>query len=401
MLSALLLFTGAYANMDVSSPTHHGRGTVVFDSVTTIGAATAASPVLKVTTTTCVSISASDTDDAAGYADAADKAADECTSLLCAADQVLETDGTAQHFNATAAAAGISLPTTEIAALVLIECPADSAGGLSNITGVLTFSVQYSYTITTDTAANDNWDGAKKDDDLHFKGLKNSTGYMCFLTDKGEFDTDPHCGAPGSTTELNSDARVRDGDASQCTAAAGSAGGLKLTVKNAAQDHIRARHCLYAGDVTSPVVALSFSGTTEWTLIGFYILVVLATLSFILAMLAWNDARASTSSTTSDLLGGTYRIAGNRLFLVAIAGFVIGACFLAHAQWGDSTELYITISFGVAFVVLPLAFEFFGENIMGMVNKVESAAEEKIEFLPRWGAAGVEARPVRVVSVHR
>ena len=297
---------------------------------------------------------------------------------------------------------GISLPTTEVKSLILIECPALSQGGLTNVTGVYVFSVQYSYTITTDTAANDNWDGAKKDDELFVKGLKNSTGYMCFLTDAGEFDTDPVCGAAGSTTELNSDARVRDGDASQCTAAAGSAGGLKLTVKNAGQDHIRARHCLYAGDVTSSVVALSFSGTAEWTLIGFYILVALATLSFILAMLAWNNARASTPSTTSDLLEGTYRITGNNLFLLAIAGFVIGACFLAHDEWGDGTELYVTIGFGVAFVVIPFVAGVWGEKLLSMASKVESSSiGETTEFLPRWGAEGVEARPVRVVSVHR
>ena len=225
---------------------------------------------------------------------------------------------------------------------------------------------------------------------------------MCFLSDTSSFDTDPVCGAVGSTTELNSDARVRDGDASQCTGTADADGRVKLEVKKTAQDHLRVRHCLYADDTTSPVKEHSFSGgSSDLTLIGFWILAVLATLLFILGVLAWNNRRSGSTATgwTKTMYGFTSSkdLGGPWIFIIVVALLAGGASWLAHVEWGDHTEFYVVVSIAGVYVV-ALAGLLFMESRGVSLESSRTVAEDS-EFLPRWD--GGRVRPMRVMSLNQ
>ena len=402
MLSGLLLFAGAYAQtLDVTSPTHHGRGVIVFDAAATIAHSTPESPVVKVDTSTCLAASVDSSAESSGYAAAVTSALLACNTECDDAGTLNGTEATGLHYSQTTAAAGISLPVTEVKVLVLVDC-ANTTSLAANVSGALTFSVQYSYAIEKHDTSSDKWDDVDKNDHIHFKGLKASTGWMCFLSDTGEFDTNPDCGAVGVETELNSDARVRDGDAAQCTAVADADGRTKLKVKNTGQDHLRVRHCLYAGDTTSPVVALSFtSGTSDLTLIGFWVFAVLATLAFILAVAAY--VNRTSGGNASEPFKTLYKVAGGGghgiIFIIIVAGFGGAASYLAHEQWGNHTEFYAVVSVASVFVVI-LAWMMFresrGKSLLPRGYST-AVAEAGAEFLPHWDSG--HARPMRAMSL--
>ena len=221
--------------------------------------------------------------------------------------------------------------------------------------------LQYAYTIGK---SGDNWDGGKYDEDLTFTGLKATTtgqglGYMCFLTGTDTVDIEPMCKAPGTETEINADSRVSDGDV-QCTArvtesATATVGSTTLTlkIKNTRLEHMRVRHCTHKDDTSSPAVHLDFKGEGQMTVIFFGILAFATALATTFALLAWNDRRTG-GTAPGDVMHGIYEFTGHRWFVVLIAILAAGTAWLAHAEWGDGTNFYVTLSLAIFAVVLPI-----------------------------------------------
>ena len=358
MLSALLLFAGAYAQtMDVTSPTHHGRGTIVFDAATTVYAATPVAPTVTVSATEsrCLSAAVVEEATAAGYKTVTGAVLAACDAAACDVTDANALNATGQHYVASAALT-LSLPTTEVGGLALADCLNGSA---AQIYGYLLYAVQYAYTIEK----HDDWDSVDTDDDIHFKGLKKSAGWMCFLSHSKSFDTDPVCDVVGTTTELESDARVTDGDAVRCTAAADEHGRVKLKVKSTAQDHLRVRHCLYAGDSTSPVKEHHFDmGTAGAWFWAFMIFAVLTVLLFILFVVSWWNRRRGHTATgpVGKVLAFASLKSASRpngmpvVFACIIAVGAILTAVFAYQHWGSGGGEFTGTAIGGGVIVLAL-----------------------------------------------
>ena len=248
---------------------------------------------------------------------------------------------------------------TAAAAVVLVECDT------SNIVDVRTLMLRYSYTIGK---SGDNWDDGEHNDDLTFTGLKGTTtghfpglGYMCFLTGTDTVNVEPACGAPGTETEINTDSRVSDGSV-QCTArvaapspAAGTTT-LTLKIKNTRLEHMRVRHCVFAGDSSSPAVHLEFKGKSAMVVIFFGVLAFGTTLAVALAVLAFLDRRREGTAGTQPgtFMHQVYEFTGARWFIVLIVILATGTIVLSHYEWKAHTEFYVTLSLGIFAVLLPI-----------------------------------------------
>ena len=164
----------------------------------------------------------------------------------------------------------------------------------------------------------------------------------------------PVCGAPGTETEINTDSRLSDGKV-QCTSriTASPLATISLTVKNTRLEHLRARHCVFAGDTTSPAVHLEFDGKGQMTVILFGILVFATVLATVFAVLAWNDRRVG-GTQPGDIMHGIYEFTGARWFVALIVILAGASTWLAHAEWGNHTEFHVTLGLAIFAVVLPI-----------------------------------------------
>ena len=347
-----------HATITITGDLH--TGVLVKDAATTILAAAPVEPTFKASATgqglTAVAVKTiTDAQLQAQYT----KALIDCgTAVDTGAALTLTGGGAAVRYSNGAAASTVDVKLTTVVAdavagLWLLECsttmlPLDSRF----------VYLQYAYTIGK---SGDNWDGGKYDEDLTFTGLKSTTtgqglGYMCFLTGTDTVDIEPVCKAEGTETEINADSRVSDGNV-QCTArvtavAAGSTT-LTLKIKNTRLEHMRVRHCTHKDDTSSSAVHLDFKGEGQLTVIFFGLLAFAAVLATTFALLAWNDRRTG-GTAPGDVMHGIYEFTGHRWFVVLIAILAAGTTWLAHAEWGNSAEFYVTLSLAIFAVVLPI-----------------------------------------------